>query len=339
MLADNKIGMNAAWDPEILRQELLVLSSPEIDLSETAGFSTPEIDLILDGAVGEVAPRDPIDTVDEPIRSKPPITKFGDLWQLGVHRIMCADALAATSYAALLAGEKADLVVTDPPYNRHVDDIGNNGRVKHPEFIEASGEKSRSGFQVFLDGGFGLIKSNVEDGAIIMAFMDWRSIDQLLQTGKTLGFELKNICTWNKLNGGMGAMYRSQTEFIAIFKSGTSKHVNNIMLGRHGRYRTNLWSYAGATMFGRTRKKDLETHPTMKPIAMIVDAIKDCSARDDLVLDSFGGSGTTLLAAERTGRRARLIELDPYYVDVTIERWRKMTGGTPELVAPSAEAA
>lgn len=340
MLADNKIALNSGWDLEILRKELIVLSSPEIELSEVAGFETAETDMLLLGDTPSEA-SDPVDQVEEPNRSLPATTKPGDLWAVGNHRLLCGNALDPSSYDVLLAGVLTDQVVTDPPYNLKVEDIGGLGKVKHPEFAEASGEMTTGQFQAFLDRAFCNMKNHSRDGAIMTAFMDWRHIAQLLATGKTLELELKNICIWDKINGGMGSLYRSQHEMIAIFKNGTAPHTNNVELGRHGRYRTNVWRYAGTSMFRKGRLDDLATHPTVKPLALISDAIKDCSKRNDIILDPFGGSGTTLLAAERTGRQARLIEIDPYYCDATIERWRKMTGGSPQLLKNilSAEAA
>jgi DNA modification methylase len=331
MLADNKIAENSGWDTEKLRQELIVLSSPDIELSEIAGFETAEVDMIVDGPSGKPK-RDPLDLIEEPNRSEPAVTQPGDLVALGPHRILCGDALLSETYDRLLGDEQADQVLVDPPYNLKVKDIGGLGRVQHPEFAVASGEMTRAQFQRFLDTVFRNMADRCVDGAILMSFMDWRHIDQLLQAGQTLKFGLKNICVWNKLNGGMGSLYRSQHELVAVFKVGRAPHINNIELGQHGRYRTNVWNYAGASMFRKGRQEDLATHPTVKPIALVVDAIKDCSNRNGIILDAFGGSGTTLLAAERTGRRARLIEIDPYYVDATIERWRKMTGGEPKLI-------
>lgn len=331
MLADNKIALNSGWNLETLREELIVLSSPEIELSEVAGFETAETDILILGDTPSEA-SEPVDQVKEPNRSLPATTKPGDLWAVGNHRLLCGNALDSSSFDVLLEGVSADQVVTDPPYNLKVEDIGGLGKVKHPEFAEASGEMTTGQFQSFLDRAFCNMKNHSRDGAIIMAFMDWRHISQLVATGQTLELELKNICVWDKINGGMGSLYRSQHEMIAIFKSGTAPHINNVELGRHGRYRTNVWRYAGASMFRKGRLDDLATHPTVKPLALISDAIKDCSKRNDIILDPFGGSGTTLLAAERTGRQARLIEIDPYYCDATIERWRKMTGGTPQLI-------
>jgi DNA methylase len=201
----------------------------------------------------------------------------------------------------------------------------------------ASGEMSSAEFMRFLADVFGHIARYSVSGAIVMAFMDWRHMSEMLEAGGTAFSELLNLCVWVKTNAGMGSLYRSQHELVFIFKSGKGRHINNIELGRHGRYRTNAWSYAGANTFGRNRDSDLEDHPTVKPLVMISDAIKDCSHRGGIVLDPFGGSGTTLLAAERTGRRARLIELDPRYVDVTLKRWARLRPDIVPILAETGE--
>jgi DNA modification methylase len=329
MLADNKIALNAGWDLEILKVELLELSAPELELDlSSIGFETPELDQIL-GEPDHPNKRDPADVVEAIDRSVPAVSQPGDLWLLGGHRLLCGSSLEPDSFAKLLDGERADQVVTDPPYNVPIDGhVSGLGRVKHAEFAEASGEMTEDEFIKFLVVALTLITQNCRDGAIVMSFMDWRHCGHILSAARAAGLTLKNICVWDKLNGGMGSLYRSRHEFVFVFKWGTASHVNNVELGKHGRNRSNIWPYAGATMFRRGRTTDLETHPTVKPIAMIMDAIKDCSKRGGIILDPFGGSGTTLLAAERTGRTARLIELDPYYVDATIRRFAALTGTT-----------
>ena len=219
------------------------------------------------------------------------------------------------------------MVFTDPPYNVPVNGhvrSGNGG--DHREFAMASGEMSDAEFRAFLADVMALLLGQLVDGGIAMVCMDWRHIEELIAAGKACGFELINLCVWNKTNGGMGSLYRSKHELIATFKKPGARHVNNVELGRHGRNRTNVWDYAGVNTFGAGREADLVDHPTVKPTALVADALMDVSHRGDIVLDSFGGSGATLLAAEKTGRRARLIELDPLYVDVAIRRWQEMTG-------------
>lgn len=332
-IADNKIALNASWDLEILAEELKVMSELDFELEvEITGFDTPEIDLII----GEPVETSKPDAGDEPIgidRTKPAITQPGDLWLCGRHRLYCGSALDAAAYDRLLEGERAQMVITDPPYNVKIDGhVSGLGQARHEEFAMASGEMTGSEFQSFLHTAFGCMVANSVDGALAFIFMDWRHMPEILAAGFAAFHEFKNLCVWNKTNGGMGSLYRSKHELVFVFKSGTAPHINNVELGRHGRYRTNVWDYAGANSFGRNRKADLETHPTVKPVVMIADAIKDCSHRNGIILDPFGGSGTTLLAAERTGRRARLMELDPYYVDAAVTRWARLTGATPQQV-------
>lgn len=218
------------------------------------------------------------------------------------------------------------MVFTDPPYNVRVDGhVGGLGRVKHREFAMASGEMSPSEFLAFLTAAFERMAAVSVDGAILFTCIDWTHLHEMLEAGYAIFDELKNIICWAKTNGGMGSLYRSQHELIPVWKKGKAPHVNNIELGAHGRYRTNVWTYAGANTFRRGRMEDLASHPTVKPCALVMDALKDCSKPGDLVLDPFGGSGTTLIAAEKTRRQARLIELDPAYVDLTIRRWETLT--------------
>lgn len=330
VIADNKIAMNSSWDMEILSEELRILSIPEIEFDVSiTGFETAEIDLIIDppGPLGKSDTADARPAID---RAQPAITQSGDLWICGKHRIYCGSALDSATYDRLMDGEQAQMVITDPPYNVKIDGhVSGLGRTRHQEFAMASGEMTGSEFKSFLHTAFGCMAANSIDGALAFVFMDWRHMPEILAAGLAAFQEFKNLCVWNKTNGGMGSLYRSKHELVFVFKTGTAPHINNVELGRHGRYRTNVWDYAGANSFGRHRKSDLETHPTVKPVAMIADAIKDCSHRNGIILDPFGGSGTTLIAAERSGRRARLIELDPYYVDAAVARWAKFTGQTP----------
>lgn len=339
VIADNKIAMNSSWDMEILSEELKILANPETDFEVSiTGFETAEIDLIIDppGLSGKPDAADAIPAID---RTKPAITKSGDLWVCGKHRLYCGSALDSDAYELLLDGELAQMVISDPPYNVKVDGhVSGLGKLRHQEFAMASGEMTRGEFQSFLHTAFVCMVANSIDGALAFIFMDWRHIPEILAAGHAAFREFKNLCVWNKTNGGMGSLYRSKHELVFVFKAGTAPHINNVALGRHGRYRTNVWDYAGANSFGRNRKADLETHPTVKPVAMFADAIKDCSHRNGIILDPFGGSGTTMIAAERTGRRARLIELDPYYVDAAVSRWTRQTGGSPQHLRSTNEA-
>ncbi|CUH49220.1 Modification methylase DpnIIB [Ruegeria atlantica] len=329
-IADNKLAELSDWNEAALQiefAELMDLSlDGELDFDlDITGFEAPEIDIIIDAA-GEAAETE-AETVDTPDPAAPVITQPGDLWLLGDHRIFCGDALHAQSYDTLLEGETPQMIFTDPPYNVPV-----NGHVRcgtdgaHREFAMASGEMSDSEFCSFLSDVINRLFDCLPDGGIAMICMDWRHIEELIASGKAGGFDLINLCVWNKTNGGMGSLYRSKHELVAVFKKPGAAHINNVELGKHGRNRTNVWDCAGVNSFGAGREADLSDHPTVKPTALVADAIMDVSQRGDVVLDAFGGSGATLLAAEKTGRRARLIELDPAYVDVAIRRWQEMTG-------------
>lgn len=244
---------------------------------------------------------------------------------------MCGDARDDATYALLLQGEKAAFVISDPPYNVAVADISGLGRTQHREFAMASGEMTEQQFTEFLGETMGLMAANSVYGSIHALFMDWRHCGEMLAAGRMVYSELKNICVWVKSNGGMGTFYRSQHEFIFMWKYGTAAHINTFELGQHGRSRTNVWSYAGANTFKSGRLDELAMHPTVKPVALIADAVRDCSRRGNLVLDPFCGSGTVIVAAERTGRKARAIEFDPGYVDVAVKRWQAYTGRSAVL--------
>lgn len=326
VLADNKLALNAGWDRDILAIEFQGLIDLDFDL-EITGFSLAEIDLTLDEA-SEASPDGPDaaeDTVPEISGSL--VTRAGDMWQLGRHRLLCGDTRDAAAMDRLMDDQQADLVFTDPPYNVAIDgNVCGLGSVKHREFAFASGEMSRAQFVTFLNDTLGNIARVMRDGAIAYVCMDWRHMSELLEAGDTCFTEFKNLVVWNKTNGGMGAFYRSKHELVFVFKQGTAPHTNSFGLGETGRYRTNVWDYAGISSISANRSDELAMHPTVKPVALIADAIRDCSRRGEIVLDGFGGSGSTLIAAEKTGRSARLIEYDPLYCDTIIRRWQDYTG-------------
>jgi DNA modification methylase len=311
VIADNKLALNAGWDKEILAIELQALVDLDFEV-ELTGFSLAEIDLVLDEA-DEASPDGPAGPDDAvPVVTGEPVTRAGDIWQLGRHRLLCGDTRDTGAMDRLMGDETADLVFTDPPYNVAIDgNVCGLGSVKHREFAFASGEMSQSQFTVFLTDTLGNMARVMRDGAIAYVCMDWRHMGELLAAGETSFTELKNLVVWNKTNGGMGAFYRSKHELIFVFKQGTATHTNTFGLGDTGRYRTNIWDHAGISSIGACRSKELAIHPTVKPVALIADAIRDCSRRGEIVLDGFGGSGSTLIAAEKTGRSARLIEYDP----------------------------
>ena len=255
------------------------------------------------------------------------VSQAGDLWSLGEHRLLCGDARDAAAFRRLMGDSRAQMVFADPPYNVRIDgNVCGSGAIRHDEFVMASGEMSEVEYTEFLTTVCCNIVANSTDGSIHYICIDWRHLYELLTAARGAGMELKNVCVWNKDNAGMGTFYRSKHELVCVFKSGTAPQINNFELGQQGRYRTNVWDYPGANSFRKGRMEDLSMHPTVKPVALFADAIKDCSRRRAIVLDCFVGSGTTVIAAEQTGRRAYAMELDPRYVDTTIRRWQDYTG-------------
>ena len=323
-LALNRLGEESSWDGDALKNEFaeVLEINKEIDL-RISGFEMGEIDVALSFAEDEE------DALPAPNDSEPPGTKLGDLWLLGEHRLLCADALARESYPRLLDGERASMVFTDPPWNIAIaGNVSGLGAVKHEDFAMACGEMSDAQFEAFLRGSLGHAAAHSVDGAIHFVCMHWSKIKETLAAARDVYSELKNLCFWNKNNAGMGSFYRSKHELVFVFKKGAAPHINNIELGRYGRNRTNVWDYPGQTSFNGTSKSKLVLHPTAKPVALVADAIRDCSHRGGIILDPFGGVGSMLIAAEKTGRKARLIELDPRYVDATVKRWQTLTSGT-----------
>lgn len=331
ILADNKLALNAGWDREILAIELQALVDVDFDV-ELTGFSLAEVDLVLDeysdaDPDGREAPEDAV-----PVLNGEAVTRRGDIWLLGRHRLLCGDAQVRDDFTALLGTDRADLVFTDPPYNVKIDgNVCGLGSVRHREFAFGSGEMSSSQFTAFLTTTLGNAAALMRDGGIAFVCMDWRHMRELIEAGEQVFTELKNLVVWNKTNGGMGTFYRSKHELIFVFKQGTAEHTNTFGLGETGRYRTNVWDYAGISSIGAGRSEELAMHPTVKPVALVADAIRDCSRRGEIVLDCFGGSGSTLIAAEKTGRVGMLIEYDPLYCDTIVKRWEKLTGKRAKL--------
>ncbi|MFD0916870.1 site-specific DNA-methyltransferase [Pseudahrensia aquimaris] len=337
VLADNKLAENAGWDEELLAIELQGLIDLEFEIDDI-GFSMTEIDIILDGAQdkGPTASDGHLDSVP-PILAGPAVTHLGDLWHLGEHRLLCGDARSSDDVQRLCtdpsgAIEPIAMLFTDPPYNVKIHGhVSGLGRTTHREFVEASGEMSKEQFTEFLTTTLGTAAAQLKDGAIAYVCMDWRHMPELLAAGDWVFDELKNLCVWNKTNGGMGTFYRSKHELIFVFKKGVAAHTNNFGLGENGRYRTNVWDYAGISSLSSTRAEEQAMHPTVKPVAMLADAMRDCSNRGETILNVFGGSGSTLIAAEQCGRKARLIEIDPLYCDTILRRFEDVTGKPPTL--------
>jgi DNA modification methylase len=330
-IADNRLTENSIWDDRFLAEQLHELSLLDLDFSlEATGFEMGEIDLrIEDLNPEEKSAGDPADSPSAASLTGPPVTRPGDLWLLGQHRVLCGSALDPKAYATLMQNAKAAMVFTDPPYNVHIEgNVSGRGAIHHREFAMASGEMSPAEFTAFLSRSLSLLARHSAGGSLHFVCMDWRHIGELLAAGKVAYAELKNLCVWAKDTPGMGSLYRSQHELVLVFKNGREAHRNNIQLGQFGRNRGNVWRYPGANAFARGGDEGnlLALHPTVKPVALVADAIRDCSQRRDVVLDAFLGSGTTVIAAQRTGRRCYGLEIDPLYVDTIIRRWQTFTG-------------
>ena len=328
-LADNKIAENAEWDKNLLAVELsyLLKIDAEFDVSIT-GFSVAEIDVQLSDA----SP----DQFDDPPPPLPEqdavVSRKDDIWLLGPHRAGVGDCLDPVFVDSVMHSELARMSCIDPPYNVKVDGhVCGKGKVHHDEFAMASGEMTEEEFIRFLLATFTILSNTCTQGALHYIFMDWRHLYEALQAGREAFDTFINCCVWTKTNGGMGSLYRSQHEICLIFKTGFAPHINNVELGRHGRNRANVWSYPGMNSFGAERKDLLSAHPTVKPVSMIADAIRDVTHHGDIVFDGFLGSGTTLLAADKTHRVCYAIEIDPRYMDVALRRWMNETGKMPVL--------
>ena len=322
-LALNRTAELGEWDLDRLHDEMRDLTDLEVDLGST-GFTVQDVDIIL--LDGEDAQEDGADEViaeaDGPV-----VARSGDVWVLGEHRIVCGDALAPETLSRVLGDRPVHLVLTDPPYNVPIaGNVSGLGRKTHDEFAMASGEMNETEWQAFLDRTVAALAGRLVEGGVMFAFMDWRSIHRLYAAGSAAGLRVANLVVWYKQAGAMGGLYRSAHELIAVFCKGATPRTNNVELGRHGRNRTNVWEAPGANRRGSSANEMLEFHATPKPVELCADAILDVTERGDLVLDIFLGSGTTLVAAEKTGRACRGVEIEPRFVDVAIRRWERLTG-------------
>ncbi len=327
VIADNRLAERAGWDNELLALELQYLTELDLELDVSiTGFETPEIDCLIEGLSDDA--EDPAaDHVPEVDTQSAATSRVGDLWLLGPHRLLCGDALDATCFGRLMGGKQAEMVFCDPPYNVPIDGhVCGLGAIRHENFVMASGEMSEEEYGHFLKTVLGQLACHTTDGSIHYICIDWRHLYELLTAGRAVYSELKNLCVWAKPNGGMGSFYRSQHELVCVFKSGSAPHLNNVELGRYGRNRTNVWHYDGVNSLRAGRLEELRMHPTVKPVAMVSDAILDCSRRHGIVIDCFAGSGTTIIAADKTGRRANAMELHPRYIDTAVRRWQALTG-------------
>jgi DNA modification methylase len=326
-IADNKLTENSTWNERLLGEQLKFLAESELDFSiEVTGFETGEIDMYIEGLAEQSEANDPADTLPEK-QTAPPVIRAGDRYLLGDSVVVCGDAQDKATYELLMGEERAAMSMADPPYNvaiaGHVSGLGS---IRHHDFVMACGEMTKEQFTAFLTRLFSLLALYSVDGALHYITMDWRHMAEVLAAGEQVYTELKNLCIWVKNHTGMGAFYRSRHELVFVYKHGRAHSRNNVLLGKYGRDRTNVWTYPSP----RTPSEEgnlLELHPTVKPVRMIADAILDCTARGDVVLDPCLGSGTSVIAAERTGRRCFGLEIDPQYVDTVIKRWQRYTGG------------
>lgn len=324
-LADNKIAENGGWNIELLKLELEKIESSceDMDLSVT-GFDSIELDTMFNADTTKTA--DTKTNAVPYILENEVITRPGDIWQMGPHLIICGNSLDADTFTSLMGNDLADMILQDPPFNVPVNGhVCGAGTVKHKEFAMASGEMSPDEFTEFLRKNFALCAQFSRNGALHYNFMDWRHQTEIVAAGRATFTDFINMCVWVKSSGGMGSLYRSQHELCFIFRNGKVGHTNNVELGRHGRYRTNVWQYAGVNAFGR-HKGDIRMHPTVKPVEMLQDAILDVTRRGEIVLDSFLGSGSTLIAAHKSHRICRGIEYEPLYIDTTIRRFQELFG-------------
>jgi DNA modification methylase len=329
MIADNRLTENSVWDDRLLAEQFRALSVLDLDFSlEATGFDMGEIDLRIEGLNSPIpGDQDPADDLSA-VPSGPPVTRTGDIWALDDSRVHCGSALEAAAYDALIQDEQAQMVFSDPPYNVRIDgNVSGLGKKHHREFAMASGEMSESEFTRFLVRAMSLFARHSVEGTLHFICMDWRHMAELLVAAREVYRQVINVCVWVKDNAGMGSFYRSQHELVGVFRHGRGAHRNNVQLGRYGRNRSNVWQYAGANSFSRAGDEGnlLALHPTVKPVALVADAIMDCTSRNDIVLDGFLGSGTTVIAAQRTGRRCYGLEIDPVYVDTIVRRWQAFT--------------
>jgi DNA modification methylase len=323
-IADNRLTEIATWDDRLLGEQLRGLSELNLDFDlQVTGFEIGEIDFLIQGPAAEADPDDDVPR-QEP---GPAVCRPGDLWQLGRHRIYCGSAIEEQAYQVLMAEDHAAAVFTDPLHNVAIDHhAGGLGAIRHRQLAMASGEMDPAAFAEFLAQACGLLARYSRDGSLHYLCMNWRHAGELLAATKPVYAELKDLCVWAKQKPGMGPLYRNQHEFVFVFKHGPAPHCNNVRPRKHGRDRSNLWSYPDTPALVREEGNRLALHPAAKPVQLVADALLDCTTRGEIVLDGFLGSGTTLIAAERIGRVCRGLEIDPLYVDTAIRRWQAHSG-------------
>lgn len=330
-IAENQSTIDAEWNLPVLQIELAELRKINFDL-ELTNIEIPKIDCIIQGTVSkDKEEKDSEETAVDELNIEKRVKK-GDLVKLGRHRLFCGNALSAESYKFLMGAILAVMVLTDPPFNVKIGGhVCGNGKIQHDEFAMASGEMTPQEFAEFLRTAFENFKTFSVENSLHYSFMDWRHIPEIYAAGRCYA-KLKNLCIWNKMVGGQGSHYRSQHELVFVFQNGEGKYINNIQLGKHGRNRTNLWSFKGVHVSNPENKDDLKFHPTCKPVKMLEEIVLDASNPGDAVLDAFAGSGSTLLACEKTDRVCYAMELEPHYCDVIVTRWEALTGQKAEII-------
>jgi DNA modification methylase len=324
-LAVNRLAEKGKWDLDELKIEFEELILEEVPI-EISGFTLDEIDQIMISDGAEAVEQGPLG----PDEGAVAIARIGDVFQLGPHRLVCGDATDPTVLRLLMDGDSTRLVLTDEPYNVPIAGHVTGGAYR--EFAMASGEMTTEQFLAFNIAWIEAAAGYLCDGGVFGTFIDWRGQPTVHAAATKLGLEPLNLVVWAKTNAGMGSLYRSQHELLPLFKKGNAPHVNNIDLGKRGRWRSNVWTYPGASSLGSDARRGLQDHPTVKPAAMLEDALLDLTNRGDIVIDPFLGSGSTLIAANKTGRVCRGIELDPLYVDVIIRRYEAATANHAILV-------
>ena len=326
-IADNKIAQNSGWDRERLAIEIPelaeVLRTEGLDVS-ILGFDAIEIDRLQTDCEDDAAA--PHDEIDPTWSATLAVSKPGDLWVLGSHKVLCGDARSTADLARLMDESRADAAFLDPPYNVRIGAVVGHGKTRHRDSAMASEEMSSPDYLQFLTTVLDRATSVSREGAIHFVCTDWRHIAELVTVGKQIYGELINIAAWIKSSANLGSFYRNQHELVGVFRVGRAPHINNIELDRHRRSRSNVWRYAAVNAFRAGRMDELGARPTAKPVALVIDALKDCTGHGDIVLDTFAGFGTTVVAAERVGRRARAVEIEPRLADLTVRRWQAFTG-------------
>ena len=323
MLALAKLPELSDWDDQAVKILIDEITISDPDLLDLTGFETAEIDIINETASEE---EEELEALPPPPDDDNTVSRLGDIFDLAGHRIICGNALDEETHKILMGGAAAQAVCTDPPYGIKIEgNVSGLGKTKHKDFAMAVGEMTFEEFAGFLESFLKAAFPHLAPGALLYVFMDRRHLEELFLAGRRSGLKIQDLAIWDKMSGGMGGLYRSQHEPCVVFKYGSHPHVDNVKLGKFGRYRTNVWKHRGLSSFGKHRTEALSMHPTVKPSALMADIIKDCTKRGDIILDPFLGSGTTLIAAEKTGRTCYAIELEPKYVDVAIKRWQSLT--------------